>query len=190
MSIKFSSVRSLSVISAFVALAIAATPLPAAAQTAAQQQMQQPGASTQPTETQTFGDWTLACGNDPANNKVCQLAQQAVDTQSNRPVVRLALTYRPGQQTPTLLMVAPLGVLLPKQVQVQIDAGKTATLPFVTCTPGGCQTMVELNADTVQQMKGGTKFNITFFLPNEKPVTVPMSLSGFTAGMDALAKKR
>lgn len=189
MSIKFSSIRSLSVISAFVAMAIAATPLPAAAQTAAQQQMQQPSGATQPTETEKFNDWTLACGNE-GGNKVCQLAQQAVDTQSNRPVLRIALTYRPGQQTPTMLMLTPLGVLLPKQIQVQIDAGKTATLPFVTCTPGGCQTMVELNADTVQQMKGGTKFNVTFFLPNEKPVTVPMSLSGFTAGIDALAKKR
>jgi len=159
-----------SIAAGLAALAVAAFTAPAGAQ-----------------ETQNFGDWTLAC-QDNNGQQVCQIGQRAVNTQSKRPILQIAVTYQ--SQQPVMRIITPLGVLLPQNLHVNIDGQGASTLPYVQCLPGGCSTTVKLEPETVKKLKSGQKFNVSFALPNQKdPVTVPMSLNGFTDALDALAAK-
>ncbi|MGC2856521.1 invasion associated locus B family protein [Novispirillum sp. DQ9] len=156
-------------LAAATAFALAATAaLPAAA-------APQPG--------QKFGDWTVGC--EQANGgQLCNISQMMQNPQAKQSI--LVAIARPAQGDPQFLVRVPLGVILTEGVGVKVDEGKAVRLPFVQCMASGCQTIVPMEADTITKMKSGNTLNIIFVAPGGQPITVPMSLKGFTAAFDGL----
>lgn len=144
--------------------------------------------AAQPTAGQKFGDWSIGCDQD-GGQSVCHLDQAVIDNNTQKPVLQVGVGYLPGQdgkKQPKMVIIVPLGVILPQGLTVQIDDGPGAQVPFLHCMAAGCRTVVNLDAPTIAKFKAGTKAKMTFAAPNGQPVSVPVSLSGFTAGFDAL----
>jgi invasion protein IalB len=119
---------------------------------------------------------------------ICQITQILNEKGSNKPVMQIAIGYLPEQKLPVAAVTLPLGIWLPPGLQLQVDSGKTGRVPVDTCIPGGCRAGVELDEQFLASMKKGSELNITFGGGTRQPVTVPVSLKGFTAALDSLTQ--
>lgn len=137
-------------------------------------------------EGQTFGDWSVACPDGPAG---CQLVQTVTNSETQKPALMARVgqvTDENGQKRLRLMLIGPLGVLLPNGVAVQIDETEGHRVPFLQCGQQGCNTIITLDQATLDQLKAGQRLKVGMTMPNGQMAVVPVSLSGFTAGVDAL----
>jgi len=117
---------------------------------------------------------------------ICQITQILNEKESNNPVMQVAIGYLPGQEQPVAAITLPLGIWLPPGLQLQVDGGKKGRVPVDTCVPGGCRAGVELDPEFLASMKKGSQLNVTFGGGNRQPLTIPVSLQGFSAALDSL----
>jgi len=142
-------------------------------------------------------DGEAAAGGDKAESAkpaeggttVCQITQILTEKESNNPVMQMAIGFIPEQKHPVAVITLPMGIWLPPGVQMQVDGGKKGRVPVDTCVPGGCRAGVELDDEFLATMKKGNVLNITFGGGNRQPITVPVSLNGFTAALDKLKEQ-
>src|SRR5690606_39917849 len=89
-----------------------------------QQRAPQGGAEAAPELTERqFKDWLVRCGRpDQQGPEVCQMQQEQVDRQ-DRTVMAVAVGKVPGSSEVGLLILLPLGILLPAGVTMRIDDG-------------------------------------------------------------------
>jgi len=135
------------------------------------------------------GEAAAAEGDAPAAGEtetICQITQILNEKGSNQPVMQVAVGYLPDTEHPVGAFTLPLGIWLPPGLQLQVDSGKTGRVPVDTCGQGGCRAGVELDAQFLASMKKGSALNVTFGGAGRQPVTVPVSLKGFTAALDSL----
>ncbi|MCB1736114.1 MAG: invasion associated locus B family protein [Gammaproteobacteria bacterium] len=136
-----------------------------------------------------FKDWTVACeevGEEGKKTQVCHLFQIFTAGEKKRPLLRVAVTYLPGEDSPYLVLTMPLGMALPPGVQLQIDDGEKQRIPVNTCLPDGCRAGGNMADAMIDALKKGSTLKISFADMNLKTATVPVSLSGFTAGLASL----
>lgn len=160
----------------------AATPAPAPAEGA--QPPKQP--EVMEVVKDTFGDWQIRCA--PEGNE-CFMYQLALDAQKN-PVAEVSILKLPeaNEAEAGVTIVTPLGTLLPQGVVVQVDTGEKRQYPFAWCSQVGCFARFGLTKPTIDVMKRGKGGKITLVSIGapQSPVTLDMSLSGFTAAFDLL----
>lgn len=136
------------------------------------------------------GDWELRCIKAPEGTKdPCQLYQLLEDQQGNS-VAEINLFNLPqdDQLAAGATIVTPLETLLTQNVQLSVDGGKAKVYPFTFCTAIGCFSRVGFTAGDVAAFKAGSSAKIVV-VPAQAPdqkVELTMSLSGFTAGFDAV----
>lgn len=147
-----------------------------------------------------FGDWGLLCQQDAEDRRQgCRLFQNAFlnpeqDTaagQEDAPGKRLlhtAVGFVRGQETPFLLLTAPLGILLPQGVALAIDDGEPVRVVLQRCDGNGCLAVIPLEDALLEAMRKGEKGSVTFYDPNRQAIKVPLSLKGFTKGFAALVE--
>lgn len=139
---------------------------------------------------QKFGDWTANCEGDGAK-RVCHIAQAPTTKEDKRTMLAVVVASVPqqdGKKVLQMTLIAPLGTLLVPGFQLQIDADKTSRAPFVQCAPGGCRTTLNLDDAGLQSFKSGKEFKVSYVMPNGQAITIPVNLTGFSAGVDALTK--
>jgi invasion protein IalB len=85
-------------------------------------------------------------------------------------------------------VVTPLGTLLPAGLVMQIDNGERRQYPFSWCSQVGCFARFGLNDASINSMKRGKAGKVALVSVGapEAPVTLDISLSGFTAAYDSL----
>lgn len=133
---------------------------------------------------QAFGDWTTNCQPIP-DGELCFIEQVVSNEASN---IFTEVAVAPGAEGgPQLLIRVPLGVLLAEGLGLQIDENEPVGIPYQICTPQGCQILVPLTDDGINRMKAGSTLQVMFVVPGGEVASAPISLSGFTAGFDALA---
>lgn len=135
---------------------------------------------------ETHGDWQKHCALDAMGLEECFLFQ-AVDMQANGERVMTVIAASPPSAEPLLRITVPLGVLLPNGLNMTIDGDDLGTVGFLTCFVDGCMTQVTLTADVLSSMKAGNAASITIYDTVGQPASLPLSLSGFTAGWGSLA---
>jgi invasion protein IalB len=159
-------------------------------QEAPQQAPAQQGAAppdVQMTERQ-FQDWMVRCGRPRGQEaEVCEMQQQQIDNE-DRTVMAVAVGKVPGQSDVGLLILLPLGILLPAGVTMQIDGGDAIPLQVDRCERQGCRIERLIEPDLLSRLKAGTKATVFFeaFDPQGKRqrLGVPISLLGFTAALN------
>jgi invasion protein IalB len=134
----------------------------------------------------THGAWEIRC--EPQGQQ-CFLYQLARDADNN-PVAEMSLVKLPegSEAVAGITVVTPLGTFLVPGLGLQIDSGQTSRHEFTFCTQVGCFARFGVAADAIAAMKRGRVARLTVASvasPNE-PVQLEVSLSGFTAGFDAL----
>jgi invasion protein IalB len=150
-------------------------------------------ALTRPVE--KFDDWFKECemvtDEKGEQIEICQISQTLIDKDSDQPMMKIAVGYVPDKEQPVAVITLPLGIFLPPGIELQIDGtGKVGRLPINTCLPSGCQAGVQLDEDFVSRMKKGNQMTVTFGNPQGKGVAAPVSLKGFTAGLESVARKK
>lgn len=143
----------------------------------------------QPYAKETHGDWTLRCMKTETGADPCELYQLLKDAE-NSPVAEASVIPMSGGKVEAVVtFVAPLETDLSIGLGLQVDAGQEARYPFMLCARVGCISRIGLEPaqlDPLKRGKAATVSVLPFGMPKEEMVKLPLSLSGFTAGMTAL----
>ncbi|WP_199092956.1 invasion associated locus B family protein [Bosea sp. ASV33] len=135
----------------------------------------------------THGDWQMRCEVPPgAKAEQCALVQN-VAAEDRPNLTLLVIVLKTADQKSRLLrVVAPLGVLLPSGLGLKIDDKDIGRAGFVRCLTTGCVAEVVMDDTLLGQLKGGKSATFIVFQTPEEGVGVPVSLSGFGPGVEAL----
>ncbi|MGI9405454.1 MAG: invasion associated locus B family protein [Hyphomicrobiaceae bacterium] len=132
------------------------------------------------------GDWQIVCRKPAgAKNEACA-AVQDVTSESN-PNVGLSVHFqRASDGSRALRVFAPLGVLLPPGLGLQIDKAKVGHAPFVRCHVIGCFAQVTLDNTLMEKFQAGKTAWFIVFQTKEAGIGIPVSLNGLAEAMDGL----
>lgn len=176
---------------ATTAPAPAATPAPA--QTPAPTSPAVAGSGVgEPYVAESFEAWELRCVRTEDGSDPCQLYQLLKDKTTGKPVAEVSLLALPpgGEAVAGATVIVPLETLLTQQLNVTVDQGKTKRYPFTFCAEVGCVARVGFTQEDIDGFKKGSVATVTVVpvAAPDKTVDVEISLKGFTAGFDAVAK--
>ena len=149
-------------------LSLLALPLPAGAQGVVKAQ---------------YGDWQMSCDTPPgASFEQCAIIQNV--TAEDQPNVGLSvIVLRTADREARLLRVlAPLGVLLPNGLGLNVDGKDMGRVAFVRCLPNGCIAEVVLDDSLIETLSNGTDAIFVVFKTPEEGIGIPVSLNGFKDG--------
>lgn len=144
-------------------------------------------AAAQGTVRAEYGDWQMSCDTPPgASFEQCAIIQNVLA--EDQPNVGLSvIVLRTADREARLLRVlAPLGVLLPNGLGLNVDGTDMGRVAFVRCLPNGCIAEVELDEDIIKVLSEGTSAIFVVFKTPEEGVGIPVSLDGFAEGFAAL----
>lgn len=139
---------------------------------------------------ETFNDWEMRCIVTPENQPdPCQLYQLLTDDQGNS-VAEFNLFDVPdeGELVAGATIVTPLDTLLTGQLRLAVDSGQARVYPFSFCQSIGCYVRLGLTEGDIQSFRAGSEA-VVGIVPLQAPdqlVPLSLSLSGFTAGFEAL----
>lgn len=136
----------------------------------------------------TYGDWQILC---LAGTDQCAMQQIGnLDTGERAlavQITRVDARTEQGEQVPAAVeIVAPLGVLLPAGVRVQIDGGRVRATGFEVCVSNGCIAQDVMSEEFVSDMKRGSSAQMTIVLAQKGESPINISLRGFTRAFDSL----
>jgi len=134
-------------------------------------------------------DWTVICDKpEGAAAERCSIVQALNQRESQKQVLRIEIGYL-GESTQLIgIVTVPLGVALPAGLKMRIDEGKELPYQFGQCLPNGCIVGIQVSAELLAQLKAGTKAAVTFQDGMQRPITLPVSLKGFTAAYKVIKK--
>ncbi len=142
-----------------------------------------------PKDGEKFKDWSARCEKPKGSeNEQCYIFQNLVTKKDEKfiQVLHVLVGYITTDGKPGLYATAPLGVSLPHGVQLRIDDGEAVRFGYRHCNNNGCLGALALTDELVKQMKSGKQAFITIHSGAQKPVSITVSLQGFTAGFTAL----
>ncbi|HVY51301.1 MAG TPA: invasion associated locus B family protein [Devosia sp.] len=134
-----------------------------------------------------YGDWQMSCDTPPgASFEQCAIIQNV--TAEDQPNVGLSvIVLKTADQKARLLRVlAPLGVLLPNGLGLNIDGTDMGRVAFVRCLPNGCVAEVVMDDALLNQLSNGKTAIFVVFKTPEEGIGIPVSLKGFADGFKQL----
>jgi invasion protein IalB len=148
-----------------------------------------PAAAQQGSVKSTHGSWSIICDTPGgASGEQCALMQNVVA--EDRPEVGLSVVVlrTADNQAEILRVLAPLGVLLPNGLGLNVDGKDIGRAYFVRCFQDGCYAEVILEQPLLDTLKTGEAATFIVFQTPEEGIGIPVALDGFAAGFDALPK--
>lgn len=134
-----------------------------------------------------YGDWQMSCDTPPgASFEQCAIIQNV--TAEDQPNVGLSvIVLKTADRKARLLRVlAPLGVLLPNGLGLNIDGADIGRVAFVRCLPNGCVAEVVLDDELINKLSTGKNAIFVVFKTPEEGIGIPVSLNGFSDGFGQL----
>lgn len=165
---------------ALVGLASALLLLDAAAASAAiAQSVRQTG--------RAFRDWSEACEPAAQGREVCFIYQRVA--YKGRAVANVTIGFKGGKANPIAVINMPLGaVRLPDGLRLQTDKGVDGWGAFQFCDKRGCHVEMEIEPKLLNAMRAGADGWLTFYDLRRQRIRLPLSLRGFTAGLQSLRR--
>jgi invasion protein IalB len=133
------------------------------------------------------GDWQMSCDTPPgASFEQCAIIQNV--TAQDQPNVGLSVIVlkTADNQARLLRVLAPLGILLPNGLGLNIDGKDMGRVAFVRCLPNGCVAEVIMDDAILTALSSGTNAIFVIFKTPEEGIGIPVSLNGFAQGFKAL----
>ncbi|WP_173931053.1 invasion associated locus B family protein [Chelativorans sp. Marseille-P2723] len=149
-----------------------------------------PAASQQPGNGNvraTHGAWSIVCDTPAgASSEQCAMMQNVLA--EDRPEVGLSVVVlrTADDQAEILRVLAPLGVLLPNGLGLNVDGKDIGRAYFVRCFQDGCYAEVIINDELLATLRNGESATFIVFQTPEEGIGIPVDLSGFGEGFDAL----
>lgn len=133
-------------------------------------------------------NWVVNCGETTQNAKAqCRMAQNIVVEKSGQRLLTVIVESKGASQQPALVLALPHGLFLPAGASIQVDEGEALALPVQTSDAQGAYAGTALSANIVEALKKGGTLKVTFQTAQRQPVTVPVTLIGFSAAYQKLA---
>jgi len=134
-----------------------------------------------------FGNWELRCDTPPgAQSQQCVIMQFVTAEDRDNVGLSVVVMKTADKQARILRVLAPLGVLLPRGLGLRIDNTDMGTTGFIRCLPNGCVSEVLMDDSLIEKLRSGGQAMFIIFQTPEEGIGVPISLSGFGEGFDAL----
>lgn len=133
------------------------------------------------------GEWSILCDIPAgAKNEQCALIQNVVA--ADRPEVGLSVVAlkTADNKARILRVLAPLGVLLPNGLGLNVDGKDIGRAYFVRCFEDGCYAEVILDDALMKTFRAGKSATFIVFQTPEEGIGIPVDLKGFSEGFDAL----
>jgi len=144
-------------------------------------------AQTSENDNKKFGAWNIICDVPPgSSSKQCALMQNVVA--DDRPEVGLSVVVlkTADRKARILRVLAPLGVILPNGLGLNIDGKDLGRAYFVRCMADGCFAEVILKDELLTTMQSGTSATFIIFASPEEGIGIPVDLTGFKDGYSKL----
>jgi invasion protein IalB len=132
--------------------------------------------------------WVVNCASGGQSTDLqCQISQNLTESKTGQRVLTVTVRKQAGDNAGLAMLLAlPHGLFLPAGATYQIDSGAKATVAIQTSDQNGAYAAVPLTPELLTAMKAGTNLNIGMESVTRKPVTIPVTLAGFTAAIDKL----
>ncbi len=135
----------------------------------------------------THGAWSIICDMPPGSStEQCAMMQNVIA--EDRPEVGLSVVVlrTADNKAEILRVLAPLGVLLPNGLGLNVDGKDIGRAYFVRCFQDGCYAEVILEQQLLDTLKSGASATFIVFQTPEEGIGIPVDLSGFGEGFAAL----
>jgi invasion protein IalB len=138
------------------------------------------------------GKWIKVCNTDPATNKELCLVTQELRADTGQFIVSATLRQFTGDPKISFIVAVPPGLLLQPGLQTQVDDNGAQAMKYGICFPNACYAEAAVDDAFIASLKKGNQLTVTALNQQGKPVSFPLTLSGFTksydgAGLDAQA---
>lgn len=138
-------------------------------------------------DVQVYQDWRVQCQPGDGSQQRCVMFQNLVYEESGQTILSVQIGRSATGERPSAVFIVPLGVILPPGVSMQIDGGSATKVDFQQCNRQSCVAPLPLDDTLLSTMKKGLEAQVTFHAVvqgNRRPITVPVSLKGFTAALN------
>ena len=144
-------------------------------------------ASAQGTVREQFGDWQMSCDTPPgASFEQCAIIQNVMAEDQPNVGLSVIVLKTADREARLLRVLAPLGVLLPNGLGLNVDGKDMGRVAFVRCLPNGCVAEVMLDDALIQSLSGVTNAIFLFLKTPDEGIGIPVSLNGFADGFAKL----
>jgi invasion protein IalB len=135
----------------------------------------------------THGAWSIIC-DTPAGAAAEQCVMMQNVVAEDRPEIGLSVVVlrTADNKAEILRVLAPLGVLLPNGLGLNVDGKDIGRAYFVRCFGDGCYAEVILEKPLMETLKTGKSATFIVFQTPEEGVGIPVDLNGFGEGFAAL----
>jgi invasion protein IalB len=135
----------------------------------------------------THGAWSIIC-DTPAGATAEQCAMMQNVVAEDRPEIGLSVVVlrTADNKAEILRVLAPLGVLLPNGLGLNVDNKDIGRAYFVRCFQDGCYAEVILEQQLLDTLKSGKAATFIVFQTPEEGIGIPVDLTGFSEGFAAL----
>ncbi len=131
--------------------------------------------------------WSTTCtGATRSSIADCAIEQRVFLSQTGQLFGAMTIRVPADTRAPVMMLQLPLGLFLPAGIAIAVDGGTPEALPVQTCEASGCYAGSPISAALLAAMKKGSQLGITFQNMQKKSITMPISLSGFTAAFSAI----
>ncbi|MEO0496446.1 MAG: invasion associated locus B family protein [Pseudomonadota bacterium] len=135
----------------------------------------------------SHGAWAVVCDVPPgAASEQCALMQNVVSAEREEVGLSVVVLKTADRQGRLLRVLAPLGVLLPVGLRLNIDGKDIGRAYFVRCFQDGCYAEVELAGELLEVLQAGRTATFSVFQTPEEGIGIPVDLTGFKDGFAAL----
>ena len=135
----------------------------------------------------SHGAWSVVCDKPAgASAEQCALMQNVIA--EDRPEIGLSVVVlkTADRKSKILRVLAPLGVLLPNGLGLNIDGKDIGRAYFVRCFADGCYAEVVLEDELLKTLRSGATATFIVFQSPEEGIGILVDLKGFAEGYDAL----
>jgi len=133
------------------------------------------------------GVWSIICDTPAgATSEQCALMQNVVAEDRAEVGLSVVVLKTADRKAKILRVLAPLGVLLPNGLGLNVDGKDIGRAYFVRCLRDGCFAEVILEEKLLNTLKTGATATFIVFQSPEVGIGIPVDLTGFGEGYDNL----
>lgn len=131
----------------------------------------------------SHGAWSMVCDVPPgASAEQCALMQNVVAQDRSEVGLSVVVLRTADKASEIMRVLAPLGVLLPNGLGLNVDGKDIGRAYFVRCFQDGCYAEVILKGELLETLKTGNTATFIVFQTPEEGIGIPVDLTGFSDG--------
>ncbi|AJE48391.1 invasion associated locus B family protein [Celeribacter indicus] len=119
---------------------------------------------------------------------ICTASHRVSIQETGQTLFMIELRTRPDTEVTDFILTGPTGFYLPDGIGLAVDGTGISTPEVTRCDPNSCYAQVDLTAEDVAAMKKGKALQLRFSPSRGNSQTIEISLAGFTAAYDGIAR--